>query len=136
MLSIEAINNVVIDLYNTTWNKAFNALNSSGLLYDMEILDAALNSNSSDPSIANATIDQTTSNNVNAWFLNYLTSDFVDLPTDTDWTIDVTIQDNATTGIDVPVPSGSMASGIGSSTGLSGSYGQSQGYSMTYGFQT
>lgn len=130
MTSIMAINDVVIDLYNTTWNQAYDALSSSGLLYDMEIIREALVSD--DISVANAKIDSTTTDSVNEFFLNYLSSPLVRLPKDTTWTI----QNEATTGDNSPIPSGSMALGVSSFTGRRESYSQSPGYSMTYGFQT
>lgn len=80
MASSIAIDNVLIDLYQTTWNKAYDALNSSGLLHNLDILGQSLISD--DPSVADINQDTTTTDSVNGFFLNYLNSTLVELPSD------------------------------------------------------
>ncbi|KAL8826427.1 MAG: hypothetical protein Q9170_007408 [Blastenia crenularia] len=63
MQNILAIDGIFIDLYQTTWNKANDTLTSSGLLYEMDLLEMALNATSLETDDSNA-------NAINEFFQN------------------------------------------------------------------
>ncbi len=116
MAAIIAIDDFLINLYQTTWNKAYDALDSSGLLHDLDILAQCLTSN--DTSVADLNEDPTTTDSINEFFLGYLNSSLVEHPSDDPiWRVvdDSTSGDNSTFSNN-------------SASGDNGTWGQSSAY--------
>ncbi|KAI4245471.1 MAG: hypothetical protein L6R40_002532 [Gallowayella cf. fulva] len=65
MASIYAIDDMVIDLYQTTWNKANDALTEAGLVQDLDVLSALT---------SNQTLDDSGTDATNQWFVDGLNS--------------------------------------------------------------
>ncbi|KAI4209662.1 MAG: hypothetical protein LQ351_007416 [Letrouitia transgressa] len=68
MTSFFAIDEVLITRYQDTWNKCYNALNSSGLLHDLDVLQAVLLTN--DTTLSQIEMDTSLTKDVNDFFLN------------------------------------------------------------------
>ncbi|KAL9034431.1 MAG: hypothetical protein Q9214_007044, partial [Letrouitia sp. 1 TL-2023] len=68
MTSFFAIDEVLIKRYQDTWNKSYNALNSSGLLHDLDVLQAALWTN--DTALSKIEMDTSLTKDVNGFFIN------------------------------------------------------------------
>ncbi|KAL8717225.1 MAG: hypothetical protein Q9225_005510 [Loekoesia sp. 1 TL-2023] len=75
MNSIRAMDAVFIDLYQTTWNKANDILDSSGLSHEMDLIEAALNGTSLE-------FDDSNADAINDFFLNGPNSTLASSPGD------------------------------------------------------
>ncbi|KAL9607066.1 MAG: hypothetical protein Q9167_007983 [Letrouitia subvulpina] len=68
MSSYFAIDEVLITQYQDTWNKCYKALNSSGMLHDLDVLQAALWTN--DTTLGKLELDTGLTKDVNDFFIN------------------------------------------------------------------
>ena len=112
MATIELFDDVLIDLYMTYWEKAYNALNSSALMDQMEELGGLLATN--DTSVADLTPDTSTSNAVDSFFVNYLNSSLASDP----WNI----TNSSLTNVPGNSTNSSLAIDAGNGTNLTGDW--------------
>ncbi|KAI4157342.1 MAG: hypothetical protein LQ342_008352 [Letrouitia transgressa] len=68
MTSYFAIDEVLITQYQDTWNKCYKALNSSGLLHDLDVLQAALWTN--DTALSQIEMDTSLTKDITDFFIN------------------------------------------------------------------